>query len=78
MAKWLNYWWNGQKFCWIHANLIWELALDFEYPGGLGSQICVLHPQVSKQSSVVDFCYLLENVIEVFTLLTYVWLDPMS
>ena len=33
--------------------MIWELALDFECPGGLGSQICVLHPQVSKRSSVL-------------------------
>ena len=35
MAKWRNYWWNEQKFCWIYANLIWKLALDFKYPGGL-------------------------------------------
>ena len=45
-------WQNGQNFCWIYANLVWKLTLDFEYPGGLWSQICVLHPQVSKRSSV--------------------------
>ena len=32
--------------------MIWELALDFKYPGRLGSRICVLHPQMSKRSSV--------------------------
>ena len=32
------------------------LALDFEYPGGLESQIFVLNPQVSKRSSVGRYC----------------------
>ena len=32
--------------------MIWELPSDFEHTGGNGSQICVFHPQVSKQSSM--------------------------
>ena len=34
--------------------MIWELVLDFKYPGGLESQIYVLHPQVWKRSSVLN------------------------
>ena len=41
-----------KSFSWIYATVICELALDFENPGELGSQIFVLHPQVSKRSSV--------------------------
>ena len=55
MAKYLNYWWNGQKIWWIYANKVWEQALDFEYPGGLESQYLCFAPTSVRVKQCGDY-----------------------